>query len=70
MTAQSYASRYPNARSAPLVHLMRKDQTTEQLRREVEATRERAFNALVASIFAEAMRECAPDFDAEIRGFQ
>ena len=67
MTAQSYASRYPNARSSTLVHLMRKDQTTEQLRREVEATREEAWNALFRSMFSLALREHMPGFDAELR---
>jgi len=38
-TASEHARRYPNCRSATLAHLIAKERTTDQLRREVAAKR-------------------------------
>jgi SOS response regulatory protein OraA/RecX len=41
MTAQSHLKRYPSARSSTLAYLEKRQQTTEQLRREIGISKPR-----------------------------
>ena len=39
MTAQDHLKRYPKARPSTIAYLVKRDQTTDQLRKEVETAR-------------------------------
>jgi hypothetical protein len=43
MSVHSYLQRYPNARPSTIAHLLKKEQVTEQLRRELGMPKRKSF---------------------------